>query len=77
MCFIFSFIPATIWAVIGYFVLFSSSKTEGAVHKFGKVLAIWVFIIALFFPVMGAYVSISGLCPIGEILQTMNQGMSP
>jgi hypothetical protein len=50
MCFIFSLIPATIFTVIGYFVLFSSTKTEGAVQKFGQVLAIWVFIVALFFP---------------------------
>lgn len=71
MCFVFSFIPATIWTIIGYFVLFSSTKAEGAVHKFGQVLAIWIFIIALFIPIMGAYVSISGLCPIEEIMQTI------
>jgi len=29
MCFIFSFVPATFWAIIGYFVLFSSTKAEG------------------------------------------------
>jgi hypothetical protein len=71
MCFVISFIPATIWTVIGYFVFFSSTKTEVAVRKFGQVLAIWIFIIALFFPIMGAYVSVSGLCPIEEIIQTM------
>jgi hypothetical protein len=73
MCFIFSLIPASFWAVIGYFVLFSSTKAEGAVSKFGKFLAIWIFIIALLFPVIGAYVSISGLCPIGEIFQAMHE----
>ena len=77
MCFIFSLIPATIFTVIGYFVLFSSTKTEGAVQKFGQVLAIWVFIVALFFPMMGLYVTLSGLCPIGELMQTMHSGVSP
>lgn len=67
MCFVLSFMPATIFLVIGYFVLFSSNKAEGAIRRFGQVLAIWLFIIALFFPVGGAYVSISGQCPAGEV----------
>ncbi len=65
MCFIFSFIPATVFLVIGYFVLFSSSRAEGTIQKFGKILAIWVFVVALFIPIGGAYMTISGLCPIG------------
>jgi hypothetical protein len=77
MCFIFSLIPATVFIVIGYFVLFSSTKAEGAVRKCGQILAIWIFIIALFFPICGAYVSISGQCPIGKIMQTMDQGVIP
>ncbi len=74
MCFIFSLIPATIFAVIGYFVLFSSTKAEGTVQKFGQILSIWVLIVALFFPIMGLYVTLSGLCPIGELMQTMHSG---
>ncbi len=74
MCFIFSLIPATIFTVIGYFVLFSSTKAEGAVQKFGQILAIWVLIVALFFPSLGLYVTLSGLCPIGELMQTMHSG---
>jgi hypothetical protein len=34
MCFFFSLIPATICVVLGYFVLFSSTKTQGAVQMF-------------------------------------------
>lgn len=64
MCFIFSFIPATIFSVIGYFVLFSSSKSEGNIQKFGQILAIWVFVVALLFPICGAYATVSGLCPM-------------
>ena len=43
MCFFLSFIPATAWVVIGYFVLFSSTKAEGGVQKQGQILAIWIF----------------------------------
>ena len=69
MCFIFSLLPATIFVVIGYFVLFSSSKAEGGIRKFGQVLAIWIFIIALFPPIAGAWVTISGQCPMEQMMQ--------
>lgn len=73
MCFFFSFIPATIWIIIGYFVLFSSAKTVGALQRFGQTLAVWTFIIAAFFPIMGAYVTLAGFCPIEQILQSVPQ----
>ncbi len=76
MCFIFSLIPATIFTVIGYFVFFSSTKVEGARQKFGQVLAVWVFIVASFFPMMGLYVTLAGLCPIEEIMQVMHSVMN-
>jgi hypothetical protein len=64
MCFLFSLLPATFWVVIGYFVLFSSSKTTVAgIRAFGQVLGIWIFVIAVLFLSGGAYVSIAGLCP--------------
>lgn len=71
MCFIISFVPATFWLVIGYFILFSSTKAEGGVKTFGKVLAVWTFIIAAFIPMMGAYVTIADLCPIETIMENM------
>ena len=74
MCFFFSFIPATIWVVVGYFVLFSSTKTQGSMQTFGRILAIWVFVIAAFFPLMGAYVTLSGFCPIETAIQQMKPG---
>lgn len=64
MCFFISFLPATIWIVIGYFVLFSTTKVDGSIQLFGKILAIWVFIIASLFPIAGAYLTISGICPM-------------
>jgi len=73
MCFIFSLGPATFWVVVGYFVLFSSTKAEGSVQKFGKGLAIWIFVVASFIPVMGAYLTVSGLCPLTDIFQAIRQ----
>jgi hypothetical protein len=77
MCFFFSLIPATIFTVIGYFVLFSSTKAEGNVKKFGRILAIWIFIVALFPIIMGTYLTLSGLCPIVEILKSMSTCINP
>ena len=73
MCFFFSLLPATIWIIIGYFVLFSTIKVEGGVQLFGKILAMWVFIIALFFPIAGDYMTISGLCPIEQHFEEMKE----
>ena len=72
MCFFVSLFPATMFTVIGYFVLFSSAKAEGKVKKFGQFLAIWIFILAMFPLIMGTYLTLSGLCPIGEILRFMS-----
>ncbi len=74
MCFFFSFIPATLWVVIGYFVLFASTKTDGTVQKFGQILAIWIFVIAAFLPAAGAYVTFADLCPIEGIFQAIHSG---
>jgi len=69
MCFFMSFVPATFWAVIGYFILFSSTKAEGAVKTFGQVLAIWVFVIVACILMAGAYITIADMCPIPELLK--------
>ena len=64
MCFFFSFMPATFWIVIGYFVLFSSTKADGSVMTFGRGLAIWAFIVAGLIVVAGAYITLSGMCSL-------------
>lgn len=69
MCLFFSLIPATFWVVVGYFVLLTSTNAEGAIKKFGKILAIWMFIIALLFPVCGIYVTFSDKCPMNKMMQ--------
>ncbi len=72
MCFFFSLIPATVWTVIGFFVLFASTKAEGGLRKFGQVLAAWSFVIAALFPLGGAFVSLAGLCPMAAMMETMH-----
>jgi hypothetical protein len=76
MYFFFSLIPATFVVVLGYFVLFSSTKAQGAVKVFGQILAIWVFILAATFPIAGAYATYAGLPPIGAMMRSMHPGGS-
>ena len=77
MCFFISLIPATVFTTLGYFVLFASTKAEGITRKFGQILAIWIFIIATFPIIMGAYVTLSGLCPFEEILKLIQTSVKP
>ena len=72
MCFFFSFLPATIWLVIGYFIMFSSTKAVGRTRTFGRLLAIWVFVIAAFIPLMAAYVTLNDLCPLTALFESMH-----
>lgn len=72
MCFFFSLIPATFWLVVGYFVLFASVKADGGMRTFGRILAIWIFVIATVIPLMGAYVTLAGLCPFEEMFAAMH-----
>ena len=74
MCFFFSLIPATFWLVIAYVVLYLSSRADDSqVEKFGRVLAIWVAVIAALFPIMGLVVTFSDLCPITEIMAKLHE----
>lgn len=74
MCFLISLLPATFWVTIGYFVLFAASRAQNAVGTFGRILAIWIFVIALFPPIAGAYVSLSGLCPVEQMMEQFQMG---
>jgi glucose uptake protein GlcU len=69
MCFFVSLLPATFWAVIGYFVLFSSTRAEGRVQTLGYWLSIWIFCIALLIPFVAAYITFAGFCPIDAMMQ--------
>ena len=74
MCFLISFMPATFWAIVGYFILFSSTKAEGRVKTLGQILGVWALVISGFIILAGAYVSIAGLCPMHMLSQCWNNG---
>lgn len=77
MCFFFSFIPATVFTTVGYFVFFASTRAEGKIRTFGQILSIWIFIIAAFFIIIGTYMTLSGLCPLEDMLKLMKTSMNP
>ena len=72
MCFLFSLFPATMLTVFGYIVIYCSTKADGALKTFGKILAIWVFVLAAIPPIIGAYVTIAGICPIDTMMQKLS-----
>lgn len=72
MCFFFSLVPATAWLIIGYFVLFAASRSDGGIRLFGRVLAVWIFVIAAAIPLAGAYAALAGFCPIEDMMRTMH-----
>lgn len=73
MVFIFSLLPATLLAILGYIVLYCATRSEGGVGLFGRVLAVWVFLLALLFPLAGAYLSIAGFPPLERHFQEMHR----
>lgn len=73
MLFFFSLLPATLAVVLGYFVLFSSAKTEGRVRTFGQILAAWIFVLAALLPLAGAYATYAGFSP-GDSMRSMHLG---
>ncbi|UCC80647.1 MAG: hypothetical protein JSW64_04610 [Candidatus Zixiibacteriota bacterium] len=71
MCFWCSLIPFTFWVTVGYFVLFSSRKSEGGMRLFGVILSIWLFIVAIGFIICGIYMTSTGQCPTDVINRVM------
>jgi len=54
---------ATLAMLAGYFVLVVAGKAEGGLQKFGKVLAIWLFVLAATPVLAGGYMVASGHGP--------------
>jgi hypothetical protein len=46
MIYFLALIPATALTIAGYFVLFLSARSEGALRTFGKYLGFWAFTLA-------------------------------
>jgi len=74
MCFFISLLPATVWAIIGYFVLFTSTRAEGPLNTLGRILGVWAFVISGFILLAGAYVSTTDLCSMEMMSQCWNSG---
>jgi hypothetical protein len=72
MYFFFSLIPATLAVVLGYFILFSSTKAQGGVKTLGQMLAVWVLVLAALLPLAGAYATYAGVPSIGEMMRSMH-----
>lgn len=72
MCFFISLLPATFWAIIGYFVLFTATRAEGPLNVVGRFLGVWAFVISVFILLAGAYISMTGLCSMEMMSQCWN-----
>jgi len=46
MIYFLALIPATVLTIAGYFVLFLSARSEGALRTFGRYLGFWAFTLA-------------------------------
>jgi hypothetical protein len=46
---------ATLLAIVGYALLFSATRTAGVVALIGRLLGIWVFIVAALFVAAGIF----------------------
>ena len=46
MIFLLSLIPTTALVVVGYFLVYTSTRAEGGLKRFGQYLGIWVFFLA-------------------------------
>jgi len=69
MCFFFSFVPATVFTTLSYFVWYTAGKAEGNRQRWGNYLAVWLLILALGFIVCGAFVTIADICLIDRIME--------
>ena len=61
MIFLISLLPATILAVVGYFVLFASTRAEAGLNRFGKYLGGWLILLAAASALAGLLASTLGI----------------
>jgi hypothetical protein len=74
MLLLFSLIPATTLLVVGFFVLFTSTRAEGALRHFGQYLAIWHLFLAGVLVLGGLLASIGVMPdPISSMMDRMGQ----
>jgi hypothetical protein len=76
MIFLFSLIPATALVVVGYFVLYASTRAEGGLERFGKYLGIWIFFLAGVSVLGGLLASTVGIRgAMGDMMRGIGQHM--
>ena len=51
---------ATALAVVSFFVFFTAEKTEGRLASFGRILGVWLLVLALIALVAAAVMLVSG-----------------
>ena len=68
MCFFFSLMPATMLTTLAYFVWFAAGQAQANRRRLGNYLAVWILVIALGIVACGAYVTLTGLCPMERML---------
>jgi len=74
MSFLFSLLPATFFVVIGYFVIYSSAKSEGGVKRFGQVPGAWLLFLGGVTVLAGALGPMFGLQgPMGGMSEHMSR----
>jgi hypothetical protein len=47
-------------------------RKAGSLPSFNRYSAIWLFVIAAFIPIAGAYVTLAGLCPMADMVRTLH-----
>ena len=71
MCLLCSFIPASIFTTIGYFVMLTAGiQNNQGMNLFGSILAIVLFIVALGFITCGLYMTVTRQCPMGKVMES-------
>lgn len=76
MLFLISLLPATIFVVLGYFVVFASTRSEGGFRRFGQYLGGWIILlggVTVLGGVLGSTVGIQG--PLSRLMDGMAQHM--
>lgn len=74
MIFLISLIPTTALVVVGYFLVYTSTRAEGGLKRFGKYLGVWVFFLAGITILGGLLASTFGIqTPMGGMKQHMER----
>lgn len=60
MIYLLALIPATMLTIAGYFVIYLSLRSEGALRAFGRYLSFWAFTLAALIILAAVFVAAQG-----------------